>query len=148
MKVKSLSCVQLLATPWTAAYQAPPSMGFLGKGTGVGCHRLLRVVKNLPANAGDIRDVALIPGLERSPEEGHGNPLQYSCLENPMDRGSWWATVHRVTKSWTRLSDFAHMHTTLSQGTPRVVSSHQKLGENHTAGFPSELPEGTNPATP
>ena len=59
------------------------------------------VVKNLPANAGDVRDVGLIPGSGRSPGGGHGNPLQYSCLENPMDREAWWATVHRVTKSWT-----------------------------------------------
>ena len=57
------------------------------------------VVKNLSANAGDIRDVGSIPGSGRSPGGGHGNPLQYSCLENPMDRGDWWATVHRVTKS-------------------------------------------------
>jgi len=56
------------------------------------------VVKNLPVNAGDIRDVGLIPGLVRSLGGGHGNPLQYSCLENPMDRGAWWATVHGVTK--------------------------------------------------
>ena len=61
------------------------------------------VVKNLPANAGDVRDAGLIPGSGRSPGGGHGNPLQYSCLENPMDREAWWATVHRVTKSWTRL---------------------------------------------
>ena len=54
------------------------------------------MVKNLPANAGDVRDVGLIPGLERSLGEGHGSPLQYSCLENPMDRGAWWATVYRV----------------------------------------------------
>ena len=54
-------------------------------------------------NAGDL---GLIPGSERSPGEGNGNPLQYSCLENPMDGGAWWATVHRVTKSQTRLSDF------------------------------------------
>jgi len=47
-----------------------------------------------------------IPGSGRSSGEGNGNPLQYSCLENPMDRGAWWATVHGVTKSWTRLSDF------------------------------------------
>ena len=59
------------------------------------------VVKNLPANAGDMRDAGLIPGLERSPGGGHGNPLQYSCLENPTDRGAWWATVHRVTESDT-----------------------------------------------
>ena len=63
------------------------------------------VVKNLPANAGDIRDAGLIPVLGRSPGVGNGHPLQYSCLENPMDRGAWWATVHGViTKSWTWLS--------------------------------------------
>ena len=59
--------------------------------------------KNLPAIAGDIRDVGSIPGSGRSPGEGHGNPLQYPCLENPMDRGAWQATVHRAAKSWTRL---------------------------------------------
>ena len=56
------------------------------------------VVKNLPANAGDIRDMGVIPRWERYLGEGHGNPLKYSCLENPMDRGTWQATVHRVTK--------------------------------------------------
>ena len=60
------------------------------------------VVKNLPANGGDIRDSGLIPGSGRSPGGGHSNPLQDSCLENPMDRGAWWSTVHGVTKSWTR----------------------------------------------
>ena len=59
------------------------------------------VVKNPPANAGGIKDMGLIPGLGRSPGGGHGSPLQYSCLVNPMDRGAWWATVHRVAKSWT-----------------------------------------------
>ena len=59
------------------------------------------VVKNLPANAGDIRDVGSIPGLGISLGGGHGSPLQYSCLENSMDRGAWWATVHRIAKSWT-----------------------------------------------
>ena len=59
------------------------------------------VVNNLPANAGGIKDVGLIPGLGRSPGGGHGNPLQYSGLENPVDRGACWATVHRVAKSWT-----------------------------------------------
>ena len=54
--------------------------------------------KESPCNAGDL---GLIPGLGRCPGEGHGNPLQYSCLENPMDRGAWPATVHGVTKSWT-----------------------------------------------
>ena len=56
------------------------------------------VVKNLPANAGDM---GLTPELRRSPREGNGNPLNYSCLGNPMDREAWWATVHRVAKSLT-----------------------------------------------
>ena len=55
--------------------------------------QLALVVKNPPANAGDIRDADPFPGLGRSPGRGHGNPLQYSCLENPMDIGTWWATV-------------------------------------------------------
>ena len=63
--------------------------------------QVVLVVKNLPANAGEVRDTGLIPRLGRSLGGGHGNPLQYSCLENPMDRGAWWATVHRVTKSQT-----------------------------------------------
>ena len=63
------------------------------------------VVKNLPAHVGDIRDAGLIPGSGRSPGEGNGNPLQYSCLENSRDRGAWWVTVHGVTKSRTRLSN-------------------------------------------
>ena len=61
------------------------------------------MVKNLPANTGDVRDTGSIPGLGRSSLEGHGNLLQYSCLQTSMDRGAWRATVHRVTKSWTRL---------------------------------------------
>ena len=60
------------------------------------------MVKNPPANAGDIKDVSFISGSGRSPGEGHGNPLQYSCLGNPMDRGAWQARIRRVTKSWTR----------------------------------------------
>ena len=59
------------------------------------------VVKDPPANAGDIREISLIPGLGRSPGGGHGTPLQYSCLDNPMDRGAWWATFHGVAKNWT-----------------------------------------------
>ena len=59
------------------------------------------VVKNLPANAGDARDMGSIPELGRALGEGNGNPFQYSCLGNPMDRGTWWATVHSVTMSWT-----------------------------------------------
>ena len=61
------------------------------------------VIKNPPANAGGIRDLGSIPGLGRSPGEGSGNTLQYSCLENPMDRGIWWAKVHGVAKGWTWL---------------------------------------------
>ena len=61
------------------------------------------MVKNQPANAEDIRDMGSIPGLGRSLGRGHGNPLQYSCLENCMDRGAWWATVHIVAKSQTQL---------------------------------------------
>ena len=57
------------------------------------------MVKNLPASTGDIRDPGSIPGLGRSPTGGHGNPLEYSYLENPMDRGAWRATVYRVTES-------------------------------------------------
>ena len=68
------------------------------------------VVKNPPANAEDVRDMGSIPGLGRSPREGNDNPLQYSCLENPMDRRAWWATVHGVTQSWTWLSDLTHFH--------------------------------------
>ena len=59
------------------------------------------MVKNLPANAGDIRDVGWIPEWGRSPGGGHGSSLQYSCLENPMDRGDWWAVVQSVLKSQT-----------------------------------------------
>ena len=63
------------------------------------------MVKNSPANAGDTGDMGLIPGSGRFPRGGKGNPLQYSCLENPMDRGAWQAMVHGVAKSQTRLSD-------------------------------------------
>ena len=62
------------------------------------------VVKNPPANAGDLRDEGSITGSGSSPWVGNGNPLQYSCLENLMDREAWWATVHGVAESWTQLS--------------------------------------------
>ena len=68
------------------------------------------VAKNLSAIAGDIRDVGSIPGLERPSGGGHDNPLQYSCLENPMDRGVWWATVHRLAQSWTWLKWLSTWH--------------------------------------
>ena len=82
------------------------SMGFLGGS----------VVKYPPANARDSGDLDLIPGWGRSPGGGNGNPLQYSCLENPMDRGAWRARVHGVAKSWTWLSNqHFHFHYSLSQ---------------------------------
>ena len=74
--------------------------------------QVVLVVKKLSANAGDVRVTGSIPGLGRSPRGGHGNPLQYSCLENPMDREAWWATVPGVAKSWTwlkRLSTAQHI---------------------------------------
>ena len=69
-------------------------IGHLLQGLPRGCS----AVKNLPANAGDLRNVDSIPGLVRSPGEGNGNPPQYSCLRNPMDGGAWWTVVHRVMK--------------------------------------------------
>ena len=83
----------------------PPACVFTFLGEG------LLVVKNPPANAGDGTDVGLIPGSGRSPGGGHGNPLQYSCLENPMDRGAWGATVHRVSQSWMQLKRLSIWHT-------------------------------------
>ena len=80
--------------------------------------QVVLVVKNPPTNAGDVRDKSSIPGSERSPEGGHGNPLQYSCLKNPTDRRAWQAMVHGVTKSWTQLKQLsmqapAHTHSIL-----------------------------------
>ena len=68
------------------------------------------MVRNLPANAGDGGDLGLIPGSGISPGGDHGNPFQYSCLENPIDRGAWWSTVHRVAKSQTRLKQLSTVH--------------------------------------
>ena len=67
---------------------------------------MVLVVKNLPANAGDARNMGLIPGLGRSPGEGNGSPVEFPCLENPMDKGAWKSTIRGVTKSWSRLTDF------------------------------------------
>ena len=64
---------------------------------------MVLVVKNLPLNARNVRDEGSIPGSGRSPEGGHGNPLQYFCLKNPMNRETWWATIHGVGKSQTQL---------------------------------------------
>ena len=70
---------------------------------GTGVSQMALVVKNLTANAGDVRDEGSIPGSGRSPGGGHGNPLQYSCLESPMDRGTCRAAVHSVSENWTQL---------------------------------------------
>ena len=67
----------------------------------VGASQVALVVKNPPANAGDIRELGSIPGLGRFLGGGYGNPIQYSCLENPTDRGAWWATVHGIAKRQT-----------------------------------------------
>ena len=76
---------------------------------------MVLVVKNLPANAGDLKDAGSIPGLGRSPGGGNSNPFQYSCLKNPMDRGAWWAIGQSVAKSQTRLSDRVHVCTQLQK---------------------------------
>ena len=73
------------------------------------------VVKNLPTDTGDTREVGSIHGSGRSPGRGHGNPVQYSCLENSMGRRVWWVTVYGVTKSWTRLSTQVHRAVTRSE---------------------------------
>ena len=73
--------------------------------------QVAQLVKNLPANAGDARDAVWCLWSGRSPGEGNGYPLQYSCLENPMDRGAWWDTVHGFAKSQTQLSDWTHINT-------------------------------------
>ena len=73
-----------------------------------GASQVAQVTKNQPANAGDAGDLGSIPALGRSPGVGIGNPLQYSCLENPTDRGAWWATVHGVAESQTGLSTHTH----------------------------------------
>ena len=82
-------------------------------------------VKNLPVNASDLRDAVSIPEWGRSPGGGHGSPLQCSCLENPMDRGAWQATDHRVAKSWTQLKRLS-LHTT----THRMVVERIRLFTN------------------
>ena len=88
--------------------------------------QVVLVVKNLldNANAGDVRDTGLIPGLGRSPGGGHNNPLQYSCLENPMVRGAWWAAVHRVTHSRTQLKPTRNEARPLQTSAERCSHSH------------------------
>ena len=92
--------------------------------TGIGAQeaQVALVVQNLPADAGHVRRVGLVPEYRRSPGGGHGKPLQYSCLENPMDKEIWQATVHRVTKSQTVLST----HWTVAAWS--TVTPHPSLG--------------------
>ena len=78
--------------------------------------------KEPTCNAGDVRDTGLFPGLRRSPGSGHGNPLRYSCLENPIDRGAWRATVHRFAKSQTRLKRLSSSSS--SNATSQLSSCH------------------------
>ena len=89
------------------------------------------MVKNLPTSAGDLRDVGSIPGLGRSPGGRHGNPLWYPWLENPMDRGAWWATVWRAAKSRTWLKR-PSMHTSVQFSYSVVFNSLQPRGLQHT----------------
>ena len=85
---------------------------------------MVPMIKNLSANAGDTRDTGSILGSGRSPGVGNGNPLQYSCLENPIDRGAWWVIDHQFAKSWTRLSLYARAHTHTHTHTHTAVSFH------------------------
>ena len=89
--------------------------------TGPRASQMAVVVKNSPANAGDARDAASIPRPRRSPGGGHGNPLQYYCVKNSMDRGAWWATVHGVTKSQTRLNDLTRTGACKTGPSPSAV---------------------------
>ena len=73
--------------------------------------QVVLVIKNPFANAGEIRGASSVPESGRSPGEGHGNLLPYSCLENPTERGAWWTVTHRVTKSWTQMKRLSIAHT-------------------------------------
>ena len=101
------------------------------------------VIKIMPANAGDIRDVGSIPGLGRSPGEGNGKPLQHSCLENPKDRGAWWAMVHRIAKRWTQLKQLStHACTPALTCFPSGSDSKESVSavSESPAGDPSLIP--------
>ena len=84
-----------------------------------GAPQVVLVVKNPPADAGELRDMGSTPGSGRSSGGGHGNPLQYSCLENPMDREALWATAQRVTKSWRQLKQLSVQKQKLRDMEPR-----------------------------
>ena len=123
------------------------------KGTDQGFHRInglpkvktayqvALMLKNSPADAGGVSEACLIPGSGRSPEEENGNPLQYSCLENPMNGGAWRATVHRVTKSQTQLTTkLACTHGFRKQGTGTLESLSDF--HRHHSSFASHSQEG------
>ena len=98
------------------------------------------VGKILPASAGNAREMGSIPGSGRSPREGKSNPFQYSCLENPMDRGAWWATVHGVAKSRTQLKRLStHACTTLIQ---KVSEKRWSMKERVTAYMSGKQEQG------
>ena len=114
-----------MLVPWKESYDKPMTKT-----------EMPLVIKNPPANAGDIRDVGLIPGSGRSLGGGHSNPLQYSCLENPMDRGAWWATVHGVTKRQTWRSDYHfHFHMTNVDSTLKSITLLTKVCIVKSYGF-------------
>ena len=100
------------------------------------------------ASASSVGDLGSIPGLGRSPREGNGNPLQYSCLENPMDAGAWWVTVHGVTKGWTRLSDFTSLHLpqNMREGISATKRALRKLQLNAEMSLSSLRSPGPSPS--
>ena len=106
----------------------------------LGASQVVAVVKNPPVSAGSIRDSGSIPGLGRSPGGRHGNPLQYSCLENPMERGAWWATVHRLTKSRTQLHIHSRKHHSFYG-----VSSTETAMRSQSLLYPQHLQRGLVP---
>ena len=105
---------------------------------------MVPVVKNPLANAGDVRDSSSIPGLGRSPGGGNGTPLQYSCLENPMYRGAWWATVHGVTKSRTQLKQLSmHSHCAGTRHRPllhKLIAILSRNSRHLFSWLPGQLP--------
>ena len=96
---------------------------------------MVLVVKNLPANVRDIRDAGSIPEFGRFPGEGHGNPCQYSFLEDPMDRGAWQAIMHRVAESWTQLKQHSTHSFDKFNKTYDQVKNDRALESERTASF-------------
>ena len=108
------------------------------------------VVKNLPTNARDIRDMGLIPESGKSSRVGHGHPLHYSCLENSMDTEAWWATVHRIKKGQTQLKQLsihAHKHTRRDLPGGPVVTISLSSAEGVDSKLRSHMPSGQKAKT-